>query len=104
MRTVRTGPTPHGTYNGYTNYRCRCRPCKDANNEFERLRRERRKLTPDPMLEAHAAETIERRVAAWKLMYERGVAGRVADAIVRNRPVPVALAAALFAMTEEAAA
>lgn len=97
LRPVRHGPTPHGTYNGYTNYRCRCERCRAANAAFERERKRRRKLTPDPALEAQAAEAVRLRIMVWQLVYEAGRAGRVADEIVRNRPVPVALLSAVFA-------
>lgn len=30
---------PHGTRGGYTNYRCRCNPCRSANAEYVRARR-----------------------------------------------------------------
>jgi len=29
---VPAGPVPHGTTNGYANYRCRCAECREANN------------------------------------------------------------------------
>lgn len=30
---------PHGTLGGYTNHRCRCTPCRQANTEYRRLKR-----------------------------------------------------------------
>jgi hypothetical protein len=37
------GPSKHGTCGMYVNHRCRCRPCKDANNESSRKSKKRRK-------------------------------------------------------------
>lgn len=31
----------HGTYNGYHNYRCRCRPCTQAHTDYIRARNHR---------------------------------------------------------------
>lgn len=30
---------PHGTLGGYTNHRCRCTPCRQANTEYRRKKR-----------------------------------------------------------------
>ena len=30
---------PHGTLGGYTNHRCRCKPCRQANTEYRRKKR-----------------------------------------------------------------
>lgn len=34
-----TRAVKHGTYNEYSNYGCRCRPCTDAARDYERGRR-----------------------------------------------------------------
>lgn len=37
----------HGSIGGYSNHRCRCQPCRDANTDYQRRRREdRRANTP----------------------------------------------------------
>jgi hypothetical protein len=30
---------PHGTLGGYTNHRCHCGPCRQANTEYRRKKR-----------------------------------------------------------------
>lgn len=51
-RTTDVPPEWHGTYNGYTNYQCRCELCKDAgarlNKEQKRLRVTRGLADNDP--------------------------------------------------------
>jgi len=32
---------PHGTANGYNNYRCRCNECRDARRKYATLTRQR---------------------------------------------------------------
>lgn len=32
---------PHGTYNGYRNYGCRCETCKEAHSDYQRRMRDR---------------------------------------------------------------
>lgn len=46
---------PHGTYNGYSNYRCRCQPCRDAGAEYARKRKAtlRAKAAADPSVLPH---------------------------------------------------
>lgn len=34
---------PHGTVNGYMNYSCRCADCRDAWNEYQKLKQYRKK-------------------------------------------------------------
>jgi hypothetical protein len=101
---VRSGPVQHGTYNGYTNYRCRCRHCKDANNAFERQRTVHRRFKDDPAGAARNDQIVRDRVTVWKLAYELGAAGRIADEIIANRPVPARLLAAVMDVDLEAAA
>lgn len=103
-RMVRRGPTPHGTYNGYTNYRCRCAACRDANNAFERERKRRNKLPVNLETARQNAERRQDRVAIWTAVRELGRAGAVCDSIVRSRPVPDRLLVALFASADEEAA
>ena len=42
----------HGTTNGYGNFGCRCRPCKDAQAEYQRRRRLER-ASIEPPADAH---------------------------------------------------
>jgi hypothetical protein len=41
-RSERTVAAPHGTVSGYTNWKCRCAPCKKAGSENNRRTRARR--------------------------------------------------------------
>lgn len=47
--------TPHGTYYGYTYYRCRCNDCTEANLQQQHAASEKRRvrLLADPSLAPH---------------------------------------------------
>lgn len=53
------GDPRHGTLNGYTNLRCRCKPCRAANTaEHKRLRQVRKaRLASDPSIARHGVES-----------------------------------------------
>ena len=46
----------HGTYNGYSNYKCRCDDCRQANADYMREYKRKRKLR-DPEFRARNVET-----------------------------------------------
>lgn len=42
MTKYAQGAIPHGTHNGYSNYKCRCFQCTQANTVYNAIQRERR--------------------------------------------------------------
>jgi len=44
--TLAADDSRHGTANGYSNLKCRCRPCRDANSESQSEYRQRLATTP----------------------------------------------------------
>ena len=100
----RFGTVPHGTYNGYLNYGCRCRSCTVANTDHQNAYNLRRRLPLDPDVALLNVATIRARVLTWQAVHAAGVSVRVCDEIIRNRPIPARLYAAVLAADLEAAA
>lgn len=59
MRPEDNNDLVHGSISTYTNHRCRCRQCKDANNKATKIARGRRaaRLAEDPTLAPHGTES-----------------------------------------------